>query len=461
MLLLFVAMGVAACAGDDDSSGAEWQGDWTDESATNEDGGAPATTTTGSDCKDGDTEVCHLTIGRHNDVLTCYEGIQKCVDGTWGGCGDGVVTNYPSVGPELSPEKSTSTSSSQKWKSYSKAQDCKNNPCDPTCKDFDENPPDGGWFVDGEEFIYTWKQGNKGKIPDEYAKKAFTEPCEIGNDCQLNHYCYDPGSGNCSHDVCTTGGGLKAGCSRCTTEICKTKPQCCEKKYGGACAHEPCITGSGLKKSCDPFVKKTCDWDKTCCPYSVQKTICNWVKTPYQCKKTYDCWAQKPCLKKYQCGWTPYTCKKCGNKYQCWYAPKLQKYYSCWYVKKLQKYYSCWKVPYSYKKYVCWNQKACGWKTYCYYKKQLKCSYQYKCYYYKVCSWKYYQYCYQKYYYSCQKVCSGWGWFKKCYYQCTWKSYTVCTWKKYLSCYYKQSCYWYKSCYWQYYKYCYQQYSLW
>ncbi len=438
LALLFVSMGVAACSGDDDGPTPGWQGesDWADEGYEGE---QPETTNSDdASCEVGETQVCHRTIGRHNDVLTCYEGIQNCVDGQWSECGGGAVTNYPSVGPELSPEKTTGTASSDKWKSYSTAKDCKNNPCDPTCKDFDENPPDGGWFVDGDEFIYTWKQGNKGNVPDEYAKKAFTEPCEIGNDCQLNHYCYDPSSGSCNHDVCTTGSGLKSGCSRCTTEVCKAKPQCCEKTYGGSCAHEPCVTGSSLKPSCDPAVKKTCDWDKTCCPYTEQKTICNWVKTAYSCKKTYNCVKQFPILKTYQCGWTAYNCKKCGYKYQCWYVKQYKAYYTCWYVPKQKKYQSC-----SIKK-------VCSLKKKCYYEQKQICSYKMECKKKKVCvkEWKWV--CKTtKPKWKCVKQCAGWGKWKWCWKTCGWTTSTSCKKKKVEVCSYVNSCYLKKSCYWQ------------
>jgi hypothetical protein len=516
---MIVAVGVAACGqgeGDDEREHAGGQALETES--------AEADTPAATGCQSGDTEICHVTLGRHNNVLSCYVGVRTCALGKWSECADGVVENFYDPGEELVVE--AEDLDHKKWKSLSGGPvDCKTNPCDPTCKDFDEKPGPQQWKVQGDELTYKWKQGNKSNLSDDVYKKLFKEPCQIGSDCQSNHYCYDPNSGSCSHEVCATGKGLVSGCSKCVTAICKAKPECCEKKYAGTCEHEPCVEGTGLKPECDPLVKKTCEWDKTCCPYSETKQVCKWEKQAYSCKKTYNCWSWQPCQKTYQCGWIgcykwlyqcwqeSYKCQKsktvCGykwtNVYTCGYKWVWKNVYTCGYKWLWKNVYTC-----GYKwvwKYSCWwqnqykcgnkwlwkcgNKKAtkCGWKTAqkcgwknaktCGWKNAQKCGWKnaktcgYKTY--TQCGWKKFKYCY----WSC-----GWGWWGwsckyKCYsywsyscwnnykYTCWWYSYYSCWWYSYYSCWWYSyySCWWYNfySCwsYWYYTCWWNWQYSCW
>src|SRR5262245_40096809 len=51
-------------------------------------------------CNDGDVRECHITIGEHDGILTCYVGKQACSAGVWGECKDGIQTNKPGIGTD-------------------------------------------------------------------------------------------------------------------------------------------------------------------------------------------------------------------------------------------------------------------------------------------------------------------------------------------------------------------------
>ncbi|MSP24094.1 MAG: VWA domain-containing protein [Myxococcales bacterium] len=380
----------------------------------------------GGPCTDGEEQTCHLTLGRHNNVLTCYVGVQACASGIWGECEDGIVENSRSVGPDLTAEDLVTTGDGNKWKSYSNAKDCAQNPCDPGCKEFIEDPcPDLG--AGGKEFIYEWNQGKKNNLPADVYDKAFKEPCQIGSDCQLNHFCYDPNSGSCTHDVCTTGKALKPDCSRCVTEICKAKPKCCEYAYQGSCAHSPCLTGDALNPSCDPDVKFVCDnKDKTCCPYSNTVIECAWQTKAYACQKSSYCYQAQPCLQYKFCGWTYYDCSywQMQSQYSCWWATQ-------WY----------WATVCTWKN-VCVMQYQCKTITVC----KVVAQYQ--------CQTVWYQSCYTVAQQVCYQSCWKWGWNWGCSTTCYWNYYQVCSWKSYQNCWWnyvtvcsqQQSCSWVNVC---------------
>lgn len=93
------------------------------------------------------------------------------------------------------------------------------------------------------------------------------------------------GTGNCDHDVCTTGGPLKESCNTCAAEVCKNDSYCCTtawddickkavEKYcpngcsGGStttCDHTPCTEGKALSPTCSACTKAVCDKDAFCC----------------------------------------------------------------------------------------------------------------------------------------------------------------------------------------------------
>src|SRR5262245_45525551 len=37
----------------------------------------------GTPCPEGATRDCHVTLGEHNGVLSCFDGVQTCDGGVW------------------------------------------------------------------------------------------------------------------------------------------------------------------------------------------------------------------------------------------------------------------------------------------------------------------------------------------------------------------------------------------
>src|SRR5690606_15705477 len=86
-------------------------------------------------CEIGEDRVCGQTIEQANGIMTCYRGLQVCEEGQWSKCQDGVVTKEsdPTAGSRV-PEL--------KEFSLSLPASCTDNPCDPGCMYFDEDPTD-------------------------------------------------------------------------------------------------------------------------------------------------------------------------------------------------------------------------------------------------------------------------------------------------------------------------------
>jgi hypothetical protein len=114
-------------------------------------------------CEHGAVRDCHVKIGEHEGIVTCYVGKQACNEGVWGPCTDGVLTNKPGVGTESDGGMNTA--------SYGEPTFCKNNPCDPYCKIFDETP-EAGIRADAGVPLYTWPTGILSDLPSGLVKKG-------------------------------------------------------------------------------------------------------------------------------------------------------------------------------------------------------------------------------------------------------------------------------------------------
>jgi hypothetical protein len=217
---------------------------------------------TGFPCTEGAERDCHITISEHNGVLTCYDGVQQCVAGAWGPCGDGSVSER--MAPSGSAAGAPGGDSYPKPLSLSDAGPCVDNPCDPTCQNYDENP-DGGIAPDAPPASSPWNVGDINALPDSIYQQGTNEPCTIGEDCQFDQYCNNPARGACSHDPCASGIALFDTCNPCVEEICANDPTCCKPVYGGNCSHDVCANGTALKKSCDACATAICNARPGCC----------------------------------------------------------------------------------------------------------------------------------------------------------------------------------------------------
>jgi hypothetical protein len=156
------------------------------------------------------------------------------------------------------------------------ADGCANNPCDPYCQAFDEEP-DVPYVATGENTSgYDWVQGGLEDYPPGLVSKGLIQPCESSGDCQFNTQCMAPSAGSCSHSVCVDGDALEAGCSDCTERICAEHPECCASGGGDGdgdvedldtrfCNHDPCVKGKGLAAGCNGCVAAICETNPSCC----------------------------------------------------------------------------------------------------------------------------------------------------------------------------------------------------
>ena len=403
-------------------------------------------------CDNGDKKSCHLTIGRQNGVLTCFVGIQYCINNIWSDCTDGEeITKVPS--------------DDGKPLSLTEEKTCENNPCDIFCSKWVE---DGSWDADGSfcKWNWKWSADPKSSIDTANNNGAAKEPCTHGSQCHQNQKCQDPAQGSCSHDICTKGEGLIKGCeTKCVDKICEEKPQCCEKKYEGTCETEPCLTyDKGLTKDCDSTVTKVCDWDKTCCPYTEwdvcsywdiidYQTVCEWVDT-YVCgwNEIYTCgWHD---IENYSCGWHWVNVYYCGwhwtwvQVYLCgWHWTYVYTYLCGW---RWIEYYLCgWRWRYIYT-YICgWRWRyiytyICGW----YYVYTYICGWRWRYIYTYFCGWRWKQVylCGWRWRYVYTYFC-GWRWRQTyvCGWRWTWIQNYVCGWTwicDWWGCYYGYDCWW-------------------
>jgi hypothetical protein len=214
-------------------------------------------------CADNATRACFVTIGEHNGVLTCYEGTQTCVEGGWTECGNGTITNKKWSGPYK-------PASGMRTMALTDASACDNNPCDPTCQNFDGDPDVISQPDVIENWISEYVGGSVAGLPKGLVYgKGIVEPCEWGAECQFNHECTNVATDAVcvqqhGHGKCTAGVAFEGACRSadpCVNAVCNAQASCC----GSPCAHDPCIAGAKLEKSCDTCVSSICDVMPECC----------------------------------------------------------------------------------------------------------------------------------------------------------------------------------------------------
>lgn len=211
-----------------------------------------------TECEDGDVRDCHVTLDQAGSVVTCLDGYQACEGGRWGECESGVVSErWAPAPPSLGKGESRPLS-------LGPPAGCINNPCDPFCWGYDEDPPVD---IGGVPIVQVPPPGGSlGSLPPGLVNKGLQQPCQTGFDCQFNHYCDDVSTGStCAHSKCQTGTGLQLGCDRCVDAVCATRPSCCSSPQPHSCAHSPCVTGTKLKSNCSPCVAAICAADWWCC----------------------------------------------------------------------------------------------------------------------------------------------------------------------------------------------------
>ena len=226
----------------------------------------------GGTCDEGAERDCSVTVAEHDGVLTCYHGTQHCVGGEWSACGDG--TMRVRTAPKAPAEDENGL---PRPLSLSMPADCIDNPCDPSCQVFEEDPGAGGVTIPPVLPPFPWSVGDINSLPPAIAQQGTNEPCSTAEDCQFDQYCQEGSAVGCAHHPCAEGNsnspsasnaGLFEECSPCVQKVCDSNPSCCISTYPGPCEHDVCVAGSPLKASCDPCVAAICAARPGCCAYT-------------------------------------------------------------------------------------------------------------------------------------------------------------------------------------------------
>lgn len=233
----------------------------------------------GTPCDAGEVRDCHVKMQERDGVITCYSGTSQCgEDGKFGECQDGTTTtrSLPTRAPGL--EAMTLL-----------PEECEDNPCDPDCQVFDEDPVNPIESVGGGS-IYDWNTGSLAGFPNGLVNKGLREPCSTAADCQFNMYCSAPTSGSCAHGVCETGAALANECSDCVTAVCAADSTCCSQEVEvDTCAHDPCARGAALKTGCNSCVTKICAANPDCCDKHKSWTAACTAAVATVCGNTCSC----------------------------------------------------------------------------------------------------------------------------------------------------------------------------
>lgn len=197
------------CSSDDGPP--HWAGDGTPW------GGAPV----GGPCREGNEVVCGKTISQSNGVVACLEGKQYCVDGRWSECqGDDISYRPDPTADAYRNFFRGRLKTSAFLPPESEPIPC-DNPCDPYCYFFDEDPED------------------------------ITAP---GGPIGLPEFPGGPPIQACDHDLCTTGSALYETCSPCATQVCAAEPSCCTTAWTSSCvqlAYSLCTNQRPPMSLCD------------------------------------------------------------------------------------------------------------------------------------------------------------------------------------------------------------------
>lgn len=151
---------------------------------------------------DGTERVCGKKISQQSGVVACFEGRQYCIDGTWSDCLDGEITYRPDPLSEAYRGQFGGRMKPQAFLPPESAPVECNDPCDPYCYLFDEDPED------------------------------ISAP---GGPSSLPEFPGGPGVEACAHELCNTGSALPASCHSCTTEVCQLEPACCTTAWTSDC----------------------------------------------------------------------------------------------------------------------------------------------------------------------------------------------------------------------------------
>jgi hypothetical protein len=229
-------------------------------------------------CQPGAVRPCGVTVSEQGDLLSCYEGIQTCTDGTWGSCEDGsVVTrqrprledalrlaprawaNLPCFPPTASGAAGAAGAATSDYQFY--------NACDPGCRYFDQPAVEEPFGPD--PLLDLTVLPDPLTLSGSFGGLSLPGTCVDGLDCQFNQRCTDPALGaSCTHDKCVESDAPSAACvasDSCVAAICATPAYaaCCDGSTPGAWT-STCV--DAVKEVCDSFCEDVPPWHDLCAP---------------------------------------------------------------------------------------------------------------------------------------------------------------------------------------------------
>src|SRR5260370_21883013 len=181
---------------------------------------------------EGASRPCHVTLGTHDGIVSCYQGTQACSGGLWGVCqGAGSVTGQSLRGTRLEG------AGGLRLESLGTPVNCSNDPCDPTCQTYNETP-DAGIVPDGSTVVVAITGGSlaSSNVPTGFQNKGndpsgVCSTCPAGSSssscqqaCQFDRQCNTHGTNGCT--------AIPAGTSGACTGIDLTVPVTCENSNG-------------------------------------------------------------------------------------------------------------------------------------------------------------------------------------------------------------------------------------
>ena len=205
-----------------DTSGDSW-------SIAGKGGGGPCTF-------DGEVRTCHVTLGSHAGILSCFHGTQTCQGGVWGACGGaGDITAQSNADVRL--RASEGSGGGLSLDSLSTPTGCVNNPCDPSCQIYTE-VPDAGIVPDGSATIVGITGGSlaNSNVPNGFQNKG-NDPNNVCSTCPLGSTSAACQSA-CQFDMQCAGNGMNgctafdAGAAGSCTGVDLTVPVTCENADG-------------------------------------------------------------------------------------------------------------------------------------------------------------------------------------------------------------------------------------
>lgn len=148
-------------------------------------------------CADEGRKVdCHEVIGTNGGVVTCLSGERTCTDGVWGPC----VGKFSARSGSPRDTLAVLDPNDVHILALSDAGSCQDNPCDPYCFDYEEDPPgDGGYEVvpTVETVYYTGSLEDAIALnPPGFINKGMKTPCDPANvqECQFDSHCVPTGT---------------------------------------------------------------------------------------------------------------------------------------------------------------------------------------------------------------------------------------------------------------------------